>query len=68
MAKDKSAEPEAKGEASPAAAVRKEIEKLTGGSSDGTKGPASTEEPPRPKSPREFIQERMRELDKRKQS
>jgi hypothetical protein len=31
----------------------------------GPQAPGSAAKPPRPKSPREFIQERMRELDKK---
>jgi hypothetical protein len=72
MAKDKNMEPETRKEGSPAAAIREEIEKLTRGRSDGVKGAENSapqdQDAPRPKSPREFIQERMRELDKKKQS
>jgi hypothetical protein len=48
---------------SAAAAVREEIEKLKIGRSEGA---GTSKDAPRPKSPREFIQERMRELDKKK--
>ena len=41
-----------------AARLRAEIEKLTKG------GPAPAGETPKPRSPREFIHDRMRELDK----
>jgi hypothetical protein len=54
----------AKTTASPTAdAVREKIEKLTGGRPGG---PESSKDAPRLKSPREFIQERMRELDTKK--
>jgi hypothetical protein len=72
MAKDKKTEREITREGSPAAAIREEIEKLTGRRSDRVKGrersppQGQPEEGPQPKSPREFIQERMRELDQKK--
>jgi hypothetical protein len=63
MTKERKTEPETKKATLPtAAAVREEIERLAGRS----EAPKSSEDPPRPKSPRSFIQERMQELDKKK--
>jgi hypothetical protein len=63
MVKEPKAEPGTEKSVSPtAAAVREEIERLTGKRPDS---PEASQDAPRPKSPREFIQERMRELDKK---
>jgi hypothetical protein len=64
MVKERKTEPEIEKTASPtAAAVREEIERLSGRRPEGSESPKDA---PRPKSPREFIQERMQELDKKK--
>jgi hypothetical protein len=63
MVKERKAEPGTEKPVSPpAAAVREEIERLTGNRPDS---PEASEDAPRPKSYRERIQERMRELDKK---
>ena len=64
MVKESKAEPGDEKSVSPtAAAVREEIERLTGRRPDGAD---ASKDAPRPKSPREFIQERMQELDQKK--
>lgn len=65
MSKDTPKDP---GAAERAARLREEIERLTEQNRTGKpadRPPASGEDKPRPKSPRDFIHDRMRELDKK---
>jgi hypothetical protein len=52
----------------PARELRAEIEKLTHGDREAEGGKENPAEATRPRSPREFIEQRMRELDKGKKS
>lgn len=60
--------PKETGAAERAARLREEIARLSEQNRTGKpadKSPASGDNKPRPKSPREFIHDRMRELDKK---